>query len=152
MRLNEIQGSPTFESTAIDDQEIKTLRVPYLVLPAPAVGCSYRWDGNSVDVSAGLLGIDCTYSKMLYFHKDYERPGGFYGSVGVGAGVGLFPTYYIYEWEASPKIMAPIRFGYEGKRGFFDVGVSITYMVGNYIFDKIGTPLPIPEIRGGLRF
>ncbi len=149
MRLNEIQGSPTFVD---DNQKFKSGFFPYISLPFPAAGSSYRWSGQAVDVSLGVLGVDCAYSKIGYFNKGSRSATsqGFYSSVGIGGGVSVFG---VSPWGAfvdvTPKFILPIRAGYQGSVGFIDLGIQITYCPGSELLD---VPYPLPELRGGVQF
>ncbi len=150
MRLNEIQESPTFVD---DEQKFKTGLFPYLSLPLPTVGGSYRWDRQAVDVSVGVLGVDCAYSKIAYFNKSAiaATSQGFYSSMGIGGGVTLFGLIFA-GWvftDVTPKFILPIRAGYQGTVGFVDLGIQITYCPGSSLLD---IPCPLPELRGGFCF
>jgi hypothetical protein len=146
MRLNEIQGSPTFVD---DNQKFKSGFFPYVSLPLPTVGSSYRWSGQAVDVSVGLLGVDCAYSKIACFNKGaisatYQ---GFYSSIGIGGGVSVFDAT---PWlNVTPKFILPIRAGYQGQIGFVDLGIQMTYCPGS---ELMYYPVPLPELRGGVQF
>jgi hypothetical protein len=106
----------------------------------PGIGISNRNNGKATDISVhpyiicNVLSI--SQSKIFYQHSLNT---GSYFSVGAGGFIG---NVSILPFAG---VIVPLRMGYEGKNGFFDIGVELG---GFYVV----VPFIMPELRAGIKF